>query len=476
MNKSEHIASVVADSAPAEASITGVQSRPPHAHSKRSAAPAGGGLEDRITATLAEYVVSSRVEDIPDTVLHEAVEIALSGLRDFSAGQNAVLLGRSERLDPMNAALINGISSIVLDYDATQYKKTNIHPSGPVLPPLFALSAIRRLTGLEFLHAYLLGVEIECRLANGLFGSHNPGWHVTGAVGPVGAAAAAGRILGLNPLQMASAFGIAATQAGGLREMYGSMCKSFTPGRAAQNGLLAASFAQRGFSSADKPIEGKKGLAQVLTGHAAPASTLDNLGQEFEISFNAHKPFACAIVCHAVIDGCLRLLGDHPFAPSDINRVELKVSPATVELAGNPEPRTGLESKFSVQHAAALALHYGEVNPGHFVDSLARNAQIVNLRGKVITEAKASLKKDQAQVDVVLHDERRLSCFVEHALGSLENPMSDSDLEKKVHGLIDPALSRDQAASIIATCWEISTLVDVNTLARATVPRHPAGS
>ena len=183
-----------------------------------------------ITRGLANYVVASRFEDIPAEVRHEGVrslvnfigcavagsrhetvEAALAALKDLGASGEAVVLGRSERLDAMNATLVNGISSAVLDFDATQFKRTNIHPSGPVLPPLLAFMNWRSVSGAEFLHAYILAVEVACRLANGIFGEENPGWHVTGATGGVGAAAGIGRLLGLSADKMTAAFGIAAT-------------------------------------------------------------------------------------------------------------------------------------------------------------------------------------------------------------------------------------------------------------------------
>jgi 2-methylcitrate dehydratase PrpD len=400
---------------------------------------------------------------------HEAVEIALAALLPFSAGRQATLLGRTERLDVMNAALINGISSIVLDYDATQFKKTNIHPSGPVLPPLIGLAETRTVSGAELLHAYLLGVEVECRLANVLFGTGgNPGWHVTGAVGPMGAAAAAGRLLGLTSKQMHYAFGIAATQPGGLREMYGTMCKSFTPGRAAQNGLLAAILAAQGFDSAEAPLEGEKGFAQVLMQRAAPQELVAHLGEEFEISSNTYKPFACAIVCHAAIDACQRLLREHRFLSAGIRRIALQVPPVTLELAGNPEPQTGLASKFSVHHAVALALTYGDVSHHHFTDALASDAKLVGLRRKVEATAEPAFNKSQARLTIHLDDDRILSCFVEHALGSLENPMSDEDLSRKFHQLVDGILPPAQANRLAELCWDLPKLADASVLVKAT--------
>src|SRR6185436_6747907 len=217
----------------------------------------------------------------------------------------------------------------------------------------------------------------------GIFGETNPGWHVTGATGGIGAAAGVGRLLGLDAEKMAAAFGIAATQAGGLREMYGTMCKSFTPGRAAQNGYLAAMLAARGFDSAERAVEGDKGLAMVMTGRLPEKEILQGLGQRFEIMHNIYKPFACAIVSHAAIDGALRLRKSHAIAADQVSRVQLLVNPQTLALAGKRDPRTGLESKFSVYHGVALALLHGDADPRRFEDGYARDPALAELRARV---------------------------------------------------------------------------------------------
>jgi 2-methylcitrate dehydratase PrpD len=439
-----------------------------------------------ITRGLAAYVVGSRFEDIPAEVRregvrslinfigcsvagsrHETVEAALAALRDLGASGDAVALGRSERLDPMNAALVNGISSAVLDFDATQFKRTNIHPSGPVLPPLLAFMTGHAVSGAEFLHAYILAVEVACRLANGIFGEENPGWHVTGATGGVGAAAGVGRLLGLDAGKMANAFGIAATQAGGLREMYGTMCKSFTPGRTAQNGYLAAMLAARGFDSAERGIEGDKGLAMVMTGRPAEPGILQGLGESFEIMHNIYKPFACAIVSHAAIDGALQLRKAHAVTAEKIERVHLLVSPPTLALAGKRDPRTGLESKFSVYQGVALALLYGDADPRRFEDGYVGDPALAALRAQMTAETDSRLAKDQAEVTITLTEGRELRTRIEHAVGSLVNPMSDADLDDKFRGLCEVALPAKQIERLIALCRDCERLPDASVIASA---------
>ncbi|MCX7137740.1 MAG: MmgE/PrpD family protein, partial [Proteobacteria bacterium] len=197
-----------------------------------------------VTRTLARYLVDSQYADIPDAVKHEAarallnwagcaigsshhetVAYALAAITPFSGNSQAGILGRSERLDILHAALINGISSHVLDFDDTHARA--IHPSAPVLPAILALAEWRRMSGKDLVHAFVLGVEAECRVGLSVFPEHyERGWHITGSAGVFGAAAAAGKLLGLNEQQMTWALGIAATQSSGLRAMFGSMCKS----------------------------------------------------------------------------------------------------------------------------------------------------------------------------------------------------------------------------------------------------------
>lgn len=441
-----------------------------------SGSPAQGAA---ITRRLARYAVEARWEDIPDEVRHHAVrslvnfigcavggarhhtvEIAVSAVRAIGGGGSAVVLGRAERFSPSDAALINGISSAVLDFDSTQAKLTNIHPSGPVVPAIAALASIRPVSGSDFLSAYVVGVEIACRIANGVFGRDNPGWHVTGVAGGLGAAAAASRLLGLDAQQMTAALGIAATQSGGLREMYGTMCKSFTPGRTAQNGLLAAMLAQGGFTSSPAAIEGATGLARVLTNRDAPESLCKDLGATYEISANTCKPFACAIVTHAAIDGCLCLRRDHGISSDNIAMITLTVSPMTLKLAGDPEPTTGLKSKFSVQHLAALSLIQGAVSHRHFTDGMARDPAVVALRARVRVEVDPDFAKDQGVVKITLNSGAIFETRIQHARGGLANPMSDADLEAKFIDLSEDGLGPRIAARLVAQCWRVADLED----------------
>jgi 2-methylcitrate dehydratase PrpD len=252
------------------------------------------------------------------------------------------------------------------------------------------------------LTAFILGVEVECRLANVIFGSKNLGWHVTGAVGSIGAAAAARRLLGLNEDQMVCAFGITATQPGGLRDMYGTVCKRFTLGRASQNGLGAALLAAKGFGSSDQSIEAPMGFAKILADISDLAGLTQDLGNSYEIMTNNYKPFACAIVLPPIIDRCLQLREKNQIKPDQVERVTLTVNSNVIKLAGKENPETGLEAKFSFGHVVALALVKGAAGQPQFSDALIQDAEIRNIRDRVSARVKDGIAKDEARVEIFL--------------------------------------------------------------------------
>jgi 2-methylcitrate dehydratase PrpD len=401
---------------------------------------------------------------------HETVEYALKALSPFSGPAQATVLGRADRLDVMHAALMNGITSHTFDFDDT-HLKTVIHPSGPVASAILALAERQPVSGEAFLHAFILGVEVECRIGNSVYPEHyDVGWHITGTAGVFGAAAAAGKLLGLDEQQMTWALGIAATQSSGLREMFGTMCKPFHPGNAARNGLLAALLAQRNFTSSNHGIEAKRGFAHVLSTKFDPAQITSRLGETWEIALNTYKPFACGIVIHPIIDACIQLRSEHGLLAADIDSVEARVHPLVLELTGKKTPQVGLEGKFSVYHSAAVALIYGAAGEAEYSDDAVRDAQVIAIRDRVTATLDPAMHEDQTRVTVRLKDGRVLEKFVEHAIGSLARPMSDVDLEAKFRGLAKGILSIQETDRLIGMCWKIGKLSDAGEVARASVP------
>ena len=442
-----------------------------------------------ITKALAKFVVKHQFSLIPQPVRHEAarsflnwlgcavggsrhetVESALAALAPFSGPAQATVLGRRDRLDIMTAALMNGITSHTFDFDDT-HLRTVIHPSGPVASAILALAEHKGVRGEDFLHAFILGVEVECRIGNAVYPNHyDVGWHITGTAGVFGAAAAAGKLLGLSEQRMTWALGIAATQSSGLREMFGTMCKPFHPGNAARNGLLAALLAQRDFTSSSFGLEAKRGFANVLSTKFDPNQITDGLGDTWEIALNTYKPFACGIVIHPIIDACIQLRNEHGLKAADVDRIEAKVHPLVLELTGKRTPQVGLEGKFSVYHSAAVAIIHGAAGEAEYGDAVVRDPQVIGLRDRVEATVDEAMHEDQTRVTVTLKDGRTFEKYVEHAIGSLERPMSDADLEAKFRGLVKGILSPEQTDALIRLAWNVEKLGDASEIARATVP------
>jgi 2-methylcitrate dehydratase PrpD len=439
-----------------------------------------------VTRTLARYLVSARYDDLPQRVRdeagrtlmnwvgsalggsrHETMDIALSALAPFAGAPQASVLGRRERLDVIHAALMNGISSHIHDFDDT-HLKTVIHPAGPVASAILALAEFQPVSGRDFMLALVLGVEAECRIGNAVYPAHyDRGWHITGTAGVFGAAAAAGRLLNLSEQQMLWALGLAAVQPVGLREMFGSMTKSFHPGRAAQNGLVAALLASKNFTSSDAGLEAKSGWANVVSTEQKYDEITGGLGSRFESALNSYKPFACGIVIHPTIDACIQLRNEHRLTSAQIDRIDLRVHPLVLELTGKRTPQTGLDGKFSVYFAAAVAIIRGAGGVADFSDQATNNPEIAALRDRVTATVDPSIAQDQVRATITLKDGRRLEKYIEHAVGSVDRPMSNADLEAKFLGNAREVLPADRARALIDLCWKADTLPRAATIAEA---------
>ncbi len=439
-----------------------------------------------VTKKLARYLVNARYQDLPAPVRkeatrtllnwvgcavggsrHETLDIAIAALTPFAGTGQASVLGRKERLDVINAALMNGISSHVFDYDDT-HLRTIIHPAGPVASAILAFSEYRPVSGSDFLNALVIGVEAECRIGNAVYPAHyDAGWHITGTVGPFGAAAAVGKLLGLNEQQMTWALGLAAVQPVGLREMFGSMTKSFHPGRAAQNGLTAALLAQRNYTSSDQGLEAKSGWVNVLSTEHKWGEITNKLGETYEISVNSYKPFACGIVIHPTIDACIQLRNQYKLTAAQIQKIDLRVHPLVLELTGKRQPATGLEGKFSVYHAAAVAIVAGAAGEKQFSDALVRDPAVARLAALVTATPETGIAEDQVRVTVTLSDGRKLEKTIDHAVGSAKNPMSDAALETKFLDLAEGVLPAAQAKRLLEFCWKIESLKSAAEIAKS---------
>ncbi|HYC36593.1 MAG TPA: MmgE/PrpD family protein [Usitatibacter sp.] len=394
---------------------------------------------------------------------HETAEAALAGVRMLQPAPQSSVLGRDDKVDMASAALVNGITSHTFDFDDT-HLKTIIHPAGPVAAALLALGEVTGASGRQMIDALVLGIDVACRMGNCIYPEHyDRGWHITGSTGTLGAAAGCARLMGLDEKHTAWALGIAASQPVGMREQFGSMTKPFHPGAAARAGLTSALLAKHGFTASARALEAPRGYAQVVSPKHDWSEITGELGSRFEISFNTYKPFACGIVIHPTIDAATQLRAQG-VKPADVERVELRVHSLVLELTGKKEPQDGLQAKFSVYHGFAAGLIFGRAGEDEYQDAIVTREDMVALRRKVVATVDDSIDEASAEVTAILADGRRVRVVVEHAIGSLERPMTDADLEGKFHTLADPVIGAAKADSLIAACWRLAGMKDLRAL------------
>ncbi|KAJ7785640.1 2-methylcitrate dehydratase [Mycena metata] len=392
--------------------------------------------------------------------LHPTTTTASEALSPFFGKPTSSLLGqKGARTDASHAALLNGIASHVHDYDDT-HLPTIIHPTGPVASALFAQAeALGGVKGEDFILALVAGIEAECKLGMGVWPKHyDIGWHITSTVGSIGAAVAVGKLLRLERTPMQHAISIASTQVTGLRDMFGTDTKCFHVGRAAQNGLLAAVLAARGYTGSLQAIEAPRGWARVVSTANNVDEQITTLGQQWEITRNAFKPYPCGIVVHPVIDGCVQLHGEMQAAglsAADITGVHARVHPLVLELTGKKTPQDGLQAKFSVYHGGAIGLVLGKAGPAQYEDAVVLSAEIVEVRDKISATADESLGADETKITVELSNGKSLTKHVVHAIGSVEVPMTNAQLEDKFVDQVSLVLGADGAQAASKACWAL---------------------
>ncbi|KAJ5795136.1 hypothetical protein N7457_001735 [Penicillium paradoxum] len=344
----------------------------------------------------------------------------------------------------MHAALFNGIASHVHDYNDT-YLDTIIHPTGPVACALLAIA--------ETLDHPVLGTEFLTALVAGIVAEY-VGWHITSTVGSIGAAVAVAKLLALSADQVAHAIGVAATQVTGLREMFGSHTKSFHPGRAAQNGLVAGLLAREGFTSSVQALEAKRGWANVVSSGHRLDEEIAGLGDgRWEIARNAFKPFPCGIVVHPVIDGCVWLHGELERVGIDVEEVEeviADVHPLVLQLTGKTAPK-------AYYHGGAVGLLFGKATPAQYEDHIVVDERIVALRNRFRAVPDEGLRADEYH----LAGGSSIEKHVDFAVGSLERPMTDDELARKFVDQCAAILGPERTHETSQWCRDLERQTDI---------------
>src|SRR5579872_4348123 len=432
-----------------------------------------------VTAALASHASAMRLAAVPPAALTVAKQclldwlgVALAGrgeplvrilidelaAADDPAGASIVGHGRRARID--DAVLINGAMGHALDFDDVIMPMG--HPTVPVAPVVLALAQQRGASGAAALEAFIVGVETECRIARLLGPSHYArGWHTTATTGTFGAAAAAARLLGVEGVALTHAFGLAGTQAAGLKSCFGTMSKPLHPGKAAQSGLLAARLAARGFTSDTDILASGQGFTATQSTSADPAAGLADRSAPWvvEALFKYH---AACYLTHDSIEAAGQLRTEERVTPEMIAAVSVKVPSGHLGVCNIQAPATGLECKFSLRMTTALALAGEDTfQEALFSDATARRPDLVALRDRVTIDPTQVGRG--CVVTVRLNDGRTLS-----RTGDVSQPLRDlalqqDKLERKFRHLTASALG-SEADEVIGLCRELEQLPDLSPL------------
>jgi 2-methylcitrate dehydratase PrpD len=385
-------------------------------------------------------------------------------MAEGGAGSNH-LPGRPERVIPSQAALINGTASHALDYDDV-HMRMHGHPSAPVLPAILALAEQRDAHGRDLLKAFIVGYEVECLIGEMMGDSHyEDGWHNTATIGTFGAAAGCAKLLDLDSEKTAMALGIAATQAAGLKSMFGTMCKPLHAGKAAFNGLLAARLAGRGFTSRDDALECAQGFADTQSRDYRALPVRPDTDAAFAIEANLFKYHAACYLTHSPIEAVTALRREHHLTAGDVAGIRLKVSPGHLKVCNIPSPRTGLEIKFSLRHTAALAL-LGE-NTGAlstYSDAMANRPDLIELREKVGIETQPFPQRTGAEVIIELNDGRHLQQAFDVGIPAADLDDQWRRLTNKFRSIVEPVLGAEKTAICIEQCSRLDEAVSLSAL------------
>jgi len=458
----------------------------------RATAPARspGAGDAPITAELARRAAALRYGDLPAEVRQLArqcvldwLAVTLAGAREELSGILAAeaeeqggkpmarLIGRHAIVPTQQAALVNGAASHALDYDDVNMTMGG-HPTVAVLPAVLALAEAHGADGAALIGAFVAGYETLCRIGALVAPGHYArGFHATATVGSFGAAAACAHLLGLDAAQTATALGIAGTQAAGLKSMFGTMCKPLHAGKAAQNGLVAATLAARGFSSRADVLECEQGFAQTQSPDFHFEAALAEPPRGWHLRDNLFKYHAACYLTHAPIECGREIRRDHALDPSAVREVVVRVDAGASKVCHIPAPRTGLEAKFSLRLTSAFALAgIDTASLDTYSEQNAADPTLVALRDKVKVEFERGWPHTLAEMKVTLADGRVIEARHDSGIPAADLVAQQRRLEAKFMSLAEPVIRRSRAEQLVACVASLDELGSLDELTRLCVP------
>ena len=360
---------------------------------------------------------------------HPASVKVIDMIQGLGATGPCRIVGSATRADAISAALANGVSAHVFDWDDT-ILPTRAHLSAALLPALIAAGETRGWTIADIIPGFAVGFEIAARINHAVYPSvHLRGWQGTGIAGGAGAAAAIGRMLGLGVDAIAHAMGISATGASGLIATFGSMSKPLNIARAGASGLQSAHLAARGFTS-HPDIFGAGRFLEMFDDAPRHHLLTGGLGARWSILDNGYKPYPCGFVAHATIDA-VRDLAATAGNGVGLRALRLRVSPEAMQLMNKTDPANELEAKFSLIYDAAVAWVEGNVSPAAFEDAAVRDPRYRSVMALTRITVCDDVAQHEAFAEADLAGGRTIDVHVRHARGTAERAMTDEDLKVK---------------------------------------------
>ncbi|MFA5522258.1 MAG: MmgE/PrpD family protein [Castellaniella sp.] len=371
------------------------------------------------TRELAQQIYETKSSMIPDEVytttkacMLDSIGVGLAGsvdelvsiidtvTGDLGGHEQSSIIGRKHKRSMADAALLNGAIIHTFDFD-DMHLASAMHPSAPVFGASLAVAEHMGASGAELLRASALGLEVCTRIGDVVNPAHyNGGWHATATLGHFGSVVASGLLMGLSTDQMVHALGIAGTQAAGLKEPFGSMTKPLHAGHAARNGVVAAMLASRGFTCAERILEGEKAFGAVMSDNPDWGRLLEKWGQRWTTLDILYKPHASSFCTQALIESIIELRNEYELTPDNVKSIHGYVSHMSFNNAVIGTPKTGLEAKFSHTFAAAQALIYGKATQHDYTDERVKEDIIQKVRAKSVVEARDDLRWPMAYVEI----------------------------------------------------------------------------
>ena len=395
------------------------------------------------------------------------VHILLDEMTEAGESPQSSIIGHDARLPALSAALVNGAAAHALDYDDVNMAMPG-HPSVAILPGLLALAELKGSPGSEVITAFVAGYETACRVGATLQpGHYNLGFHATSTVGSFGAAAACARLLGLDVEMTAMALGIAGTQAAGLKSQFGTMCKPFHAGKAAQNGLLAARLAARGFSSRTDIVECVQGFALTHGPDFVPEASLAAPEAGFHVLANLFKYHAACYFTHAPIECAHRLRDEHQLTPDMITGITIRIDASCDRVCNIPAPVDALQSKFSLRQTVAMALSgVDTASLSAYSAENARDASLIRLRERVSFDWQDNWPQTLCELELDLVDGRRVSARHDAGIPAADIADQGKRLATKFDALVAPVLGTARARELREMISDLENVNDIGSLAR----------